>query len=254
MSGKIKVILAEDEPSLGQILKENLEANDFEVRLCVNGKLAYQAYHEEQPDILVLDVMMPEKDGLEVLDTLKTDERTSHIPIILLTAKASIEDRLEGLERGADVYIPKPFEMRELIAVLKNLIQSKKQLLKRYSRQLPEKISNDSPFSKEDAFLIKIREIVEERIDQDLSVPQLCRKLNISRTQLHRKITALTGESITHFTNFVRLTKAKTLLKTELEMNISEIAYAVGYKDPNYFSKLFKEYFGISPSEYRNQF
>ncbi len=246
------LLIIEDNLDIASYLQQLLTA-EYDLKIAYDGAEGVDKALELLPDLIISDVMMPKKDGFEVLEMLKADERTSHIPIVLLTAKAGFENRLEGLVRGADAYIPKPFDKRELFAVLKNLLALKSRFLKRYGHHLPEQISEDLDFAKEDAFLLKIRQIIEERIDQEWTVPQLCRKLNISRTQLHRKITALTGESVSPFITSIRLHKAKSLLKTAAALNISEIAYAVGFKDPNYFSKCFKDNFKISPTDFRNQ-
>ncbi|MBK7406789.1 MAG: DNA-binding response regulator [Saprospirales bacterium] len=202
---------------------------------------------------------MPEKDGLELCTTLKADERTSHIPIILATAKASVEDRLTGLQRGADAYLSKPFNQKELFLYLQNFVQLRKKLQERYSKLTPAQPlplgtepSLREYFEVEDAFLAKLRTIVEANFGQEgFGATQLARETAMSRSQLHRKITALTGHSASSFINAIRVQKARELL-LQTELTISEIAFQIGL-EPNYFSRLFKEETGKTPGEFRNQ-
>jgi AraC-like DNA-binding protein len=196
--------------------------------------------------------MMPEKDGFEVCETLKKDERTSHIPIILLTAKATLDDRVTGLVRGADAYIAKPFHSRELYATLGGLIELRKKLQKRYASAaevLPP--AADKAQEIEDAFLKKFREAVEERIgDSELSGDDICRKLGMSYPVVYRKLSALTGRSLNVYIRLIRLQKARELL-SQKDLSISEIAYQTGFNDPKFFSRVFSEEFNASPTEYR---
>ena len=193
---------------------------------------------------------MPEKDGFEVCGILKLDERTSHIPIILLTAKADQASRIEGLDRGADVYLAKPFDKEELLVHLRNLIELRKRLQARYrSSQLTT--TADLSVQLEDAFLQKVQKVIEEHLDDaDFGIAQLCRAMGRSRAQLFRKIKALTGKSTSLYIRSIRLEKARELLLNS-DLNISEIAYEVGFKDLSYFSRTFTEEFGTSPSATR---
>lgn len=188
-----------------------------------------------------------------MLQTLKKDSRTCHIPIVLLTALASAQDRLAGLERGADAYLGKPFEGRELLAVLNNLLERRERwqaFFKKGEEKAPEEsVQDEVP---EDAFLKEAKEVLEKNLtDEDFGVLQLQRSLAVSRTQLHRKLKALTGLSTTEFINHLRLQKASKLLK-DSELHISEIAYDTGFRDPNYFTRLFVKFYGKTPTEYRN--
>ena len=198
------------------------------------------------PDLIVSDIMMPEKDGYEVTQTLKQDERTSHIPVILLTAKTAVDSRIKGLQTKADVYLSKPFNADELLLNIKNLISVREQLRKKYSAELTNIITLENK-NAEDSFIIKLRGIIENHIEEtDFSVEQLAFEANMSRVQLHRKITALTGNSTSYLIRRIRLEKAMELL-TLGELSISEIAYSVGFNTPNYFSKCFHEYYGFTP-------
>ena len=194
--------------------------------------------------------MMPKKDGFELCHTLKQHSFTSHIPIILLTAKATIEDRLTGLKQGADVYLKKPFNKEELFLQLSNLIEIRKKLHQRYSSfdGLPVK---EKATQLEDEFLQKMRQVVETHLSNpDFDSAQLCRGMGMSRSQIYRKLMALTGHSASHFIRSVRLHKARKMLASD-NFTIAEVAYDVGFKDPSYFSRTFLEEFGVSPSDTR---
>lgn len=232
--------------------EKHLLEKDYQVATANNGDEGIKKAVEFVPDFVISDVVMPGKDGLELCRTLKSDERTSHIPIILLTAKASPEDRLAGLESGADVYLVKPFNEEELFLYLRNFLKVRQQLQERFKKINDEKNEPAEGFPAEDAFISKVREIVEKNMeDEDFGVIQLCRKLGMSRSQLHRKITALTGASTSFLVNGFRLAAAKKLLATT-DLNVSEIAYSIGL-EPNYFSRMFKENTGLTPTEFREQ-
>ena len=222
----------------------------YQVITAGNGKIGVDLATERIPDIILSDVMMPEMDGFEVCNFLKNDERTSHIPIVLLTARSEIQAKLHGLERGADAYISKPFNKHELLIRLKKLIEIRKTLQSRYANFSPPSPSKDVMLQMEDAFLQKLKAEVEKKIDDpQFGIPELCRKVNLSRMQVHRKIKALSGKTTSTFIRSIRLQKAKQLLLTS-EMNISEIAFEVGFSDPSYFSRTFTSEFGLPPTEF----
>ena len=232
---------------------ESLLKKDYHIEIARDGQEGIEKALAIVPDIIISDVMMPGKDGYEVCETLKSDERTSHIPIILLTAKASVDDRLEGLRGGADAYLVKPFHKEELFVRLEKLIELRRSLQEKntgaafFSRNIAEK----KALSLEELFLQKLIKLVEERLDDpELSVNDLCRAVRRSNTQVNRKLKALTGKTPSQFIRSIRLQKAIELLKTT-DLNISEIAYQVGFNDPNYFSRSFSEEFGVSPNAIR---
>ncbi|MCB0640868.1 MAG: response regulator, partial [Phaeodactylibacter sp.] len=242
------LLIIEDNPDVVQYLIMELEA-DYEVHAAPDGQQGIEQALEIIPDIIISDVMMPEKDGYEVTAFLKNDERTSHIPIILLTAKADAESKLEGLIRGADAYLAKPFERKELLVRLENLVELRKKLQDRYSQSSPPKPSEDIGLQLEDAFLNKVREAVQHELDNaDFGVSELCRTLGMSQSQLCRKIKALTGRSIASYIRSIRLYNGYELLLST-NLTVSEVAYEVGFTDPNYFSKTFVKEFGVLPSE-----
>ena len=221
----------------------------YQLLTAANGKEGVDMALDRIPDIIISDVMMPEMDGFEVCEKLKTDRRTSHVPIVLLTAKATVEDRIAGLSHGADAYLAKPFHREELLVRLEKLIALRKSLQERYSKGLDVKA--EPAATPEQAFLQQLADIVLANLDDEaFTVPQLCKAIGLGRTQLHRKVTALTGRSTSHFVRTIRLREAKHLLETT-GLNISEVAYRTGFKHPNNFSTAFKEHFGRLPSEVR---
>ncbi|MBK9337513.1 MAG: DNA-binding response regulator [Lewinellaceae bacterium] len=233
--------------------------NEYQIDCAYNGRKGIEKAREAVPDLILSDVMMPEKDGLEVCDALKNDERTSHIPIVLLTAKADVESRIAGLRRGADVYLSKPFHEEELRLNLTNLLEQRKKWQERFGKldlaentTVPE--TSDLPkadVEMEDAFLKKIRQHLEQHLaDADFDGPRLARAMLLSEVQLYRKIKALTGKSTAIYIRSIRLHKGLELLRST-HSTISEIAYDVGFEDPNYFSRTFSQEFGVAPSEMR---
>ena len=203
--------------------------------------------------------MMPRMDGYQVCNILKQDTRTSHIPLILLTAKADMDSKLEGLQYGADVYLIKPFIKEELLTHIRSLLDQKERLYAHY-RQLygvgkestdpAEGISTIS--EPENEFIQKVQRVIFDHLDDSMfSVGQLCHAMVMSNSQLYRKLKAHTGLSAHDLIQSVRLSHAQILLK-KTEDTIVSIAYTCGFNDPEYFSRVFKKEFGLSPSDYRN--
>lgn len=245
------LLIIEDNPDVVEYLGACLESA-YHLQYAYNGRAGIEKAFETIPDIIISDVMMPEKDGFEVCEALKNDERTSHIPIILLTAKATVDDRIAGLRRGADAYIAKPFHRRELLATLSGLIELRKKLHLRYaSAQSALPPAPDAGIKMEDAFLARIRETVEERLgDSALTGEDVCRKLGMSYPVVYRKLSALTGRSLNVYIRLIRLQKACELL-SDASLTVSEIAYQTGFNDPKFFSRVFAEEFKTTPSEFR---
>jgi len=248
------VLLIEDNPDVSEYLALCL-GTKYRLEFAFNGRSGIEKALETIPDLIISDVMMPEKDGFEVCDFLKNDERTSHIPIVLLTAKATVEARIAGLKRGADTYLAKPFHEEELLVWVEQLINRKKLLQARYANLLvkapqPELSIPAEALVLEDAFMAKFKKMLDENYTEpDISVEDMAAKMGMSRAQLYRKLSSLTGRSVNEHLNALRLEKAKELLKAG-GLNISEVAYQVGYNDPKYFGRLFSEAFGQSPSEF----
>jgi signal transduction histidine kinase/DNA-binding response OmpR family regulator len=200
------------------------------------------------PDLIISDVMMPKMNGYEACRNLKQDEKTSHIPIILLTAKASLNSRLEGLETEADLYLNKPFAPKELLLCIHNLIQSRKKLRDRYNRQVVLKPTDIAINSIDELFLQRLLKLLEEfHHDEHFSVEQLSKEIGMSRSQLHRKLQALTNQTPSQFINSFRLQRAMELLKKN-HASVSEIAYLVGFASHSYFNKCFLLQYGSTPS------
>ncbi len=215
-----------------------------------DGKEGIEKALEFIPDIIISDIMMPKANGLELCETLKKDERTNHIPIILLTARTGEKTQFEGLETGADDYIIKPFKIKHLETRVKNLVTSRNQLRDRYSQEVILKPMDISISSIDQKFIERTQTVLDEHLtDPGLNIEDFSKHLGLSRMQLHRKLKAITGFTATEFVRSQRLKLAASLLE-KYDVGISEICYKVGFNSPSYFSKCFKEAFGCLPSEY----
>ncbi len=244
------VLVVEDNADVRAYMREYL-VTGYDVQEAHDGAEGIEKAKEIIPDLIISDVMMPKKDGYELCKALKLDEKTSHIPIILLTAKAGIENKIEGLETGADDYLTKPFDAKELLVRVKNLIDLRRKLRDRFSVGQVLKPGDIAVTSVDDAFLQKAMSLVEQRMgDEEFGVEQMRNELGMSRTQLHRKLTALTNQSAGDFIRYMRLQRSKDLLKQNAG-TVSEIAYQVGFNSVAYFTKCFREQFGVVPSEVR---
>ncbi len=205
------------------------------------------------PDLIVTDWMMPDMNGLELCEKVKTDERTSHIPVVMLTALATQERKLQGLETGADEYLTKPFDARELQLRVRNLIETRRRLRERFGRSGEGLPASVAPTSLDEKLLQRILSITEAHLaSPDFGPEEFAREVGMSRMQLHRKLTALTGQSTSDFLRTLRLKRAAQLL-TAKTGNVSEVAFAVGFNSLAYFSKCFKEQYGVPASEYVTQ-
>jgi YesN/AraC family two-component response regulator len=242
------LLVVEDSPDLVEYLSAILE-EEYQLEVAPNGKEGLEKAFEYIPDLILSDVMMPEMDGLTMLEKLKNDQRTSHIPVVMLTAKADITSKLAGLERGADEYLAKPFNEDELHMRLKKLIELRKHLRERYTSMelLPQ--TNNRAFQVEDTFMMKIRGIMELHLDDDqFGIHELCKEIGMSRAQLYRKFKSLTNKTVNEYLINFRLFKAKEMLLTS-GLNVSEVAYEVGFKNLSHFSRAFREVFGQNPSD-----
>lgn len=247
-TGRPSILLIEDNEDLRNYIKRHLVEN-YDVIVTDNGRMGLEKAIETIPDLVITDWMMPEMDGLAVCKQLRTDERTSHIPIIMVTALASDDAKFQGLETGADDYLTKPFDNRELNIRIKNLVDSRKLLRERYSRELhlgPKKLQVSSMDEK---FLEKVMQAVETYMGEpDFNMEKFGQEVGLSRMQLHRKLKALTGESPGDFLRTMRLKRARRLLEAR-SGSVSEVAYEVGFNNLSYFSKCYREQFGITPNE-----
>ena len=241
------VLIVEDNIDVAHYIKTCLKEK-YNVLHALNGAVGIDMALEKIPDIIISDVMMPEKDGFEVCKFLKTDELTNHIPIIMLTAKATFEDRLSGLSQGADAYLTKPFEKDELLTRMEQLILLRTKMLSKFEKTGIENLLEKNIKNSETKFLEKIITLIHNNLTQaDFSTMQLALQLNFSESQLYRKLKATSGKSPAVFIRSIRLQKGKELIQTT-DKTISEVAYDVGFNDPSYFSRAFKEEFGYSPS------
>ncbi len=245
------LLIIEDNSDVRQYLTICLEGH-YTLSYAVNGEVGIEKALEEVPDIIISDVMMPKKDGYEVCDTLKKDVRTSHIPIIMLTAKSDADSRISGLEVGADAYLSKPFNELELFVRLEKLLEIRKTLQNRYKSMDTLAISESHPNKQEDAFILEVQDIIQQNLsDETFGIAELCRSIGMSRTQLHNKLKSLTGRSTSHYIRSIRIHKAKDMLANDPSLNITDIAFEVGFSNLKYFSKVFSEEIGNSPSNYR---
>ncbi|MBV6443236.1 MAG: Sensor histidine kinase RcsC [Saprospiraceae bacterium] len=250
------LLLVEDNADVAEYIQSCLTGT-YRMTYARNGEDGIAMALEQTPDLIISDVMMPLKDGYELTSVLKNDERSSHIPIVLLTAKATTDDRIAGLKRGADAYLTKPFHREELLVTLNQLLENRRRVQAFFSQRIfndPALPADPLPpeADMEDAFLQKLRGVVEANLsDADFEMPQLERALAMSRSQIFRKVKALTGKSPSLFIRSIRLANARKLLRTTT-LTISEVAYDTGFSSPQYFSDSFFEEFGERPSATRN--
>jgi len=251
---KLVLLIAEDNPDVVQYM-HSLLSEHYEIHVAQNGRVGLQKAIQIIPDIVISDVMMPVMDGLTFCRQLKNDFRTSHIPVVMLTAKSDRDSKIEGLESGADAYLTKPFHRKELLVRTKNLVELRQNLQRKYQNlvALNQDIKHQTnlPTNLEDTFLNQIVEIQELHLnDETFGIPEMCRELGVSKTQLYRKFKALTDTSVHQFLRNIRLYKAKEMLLTT-DKNITEVAIDTGFKNLSHFSRIFSEHYGVSPSKVR---
>lgn len=244
------ILIIEDNSDLRKYLRASLE-NTYQIIEAVNGEKGIEKANSTIPDLIISDVMMPGIDGFELCKRVKTNEQTSHIPVILLTARAAFESKIEGLETGADDYITKPFEIRELEVRIRNLIELRRQVQKHFKKLSGLKPEEIATTSRDEEFLKKTLTILEQNIsDSEFNVSQFSRAIAISSSHLNRKMKALTGQSTQQFILTFRLNRAAQLLRDD-SGTVLEIANSVGIESISHFSKSFQKQFGVSPSRYR---
>ena len=263
-SGKVQQLVSENtnRPTILVIDDNNdirqyehtLLQDDYIVLEAVDGKEGLEIARKEVPDLVICDVMMPVMDGLEFTEQLKTGTATSHIPVIMLTAKNLEEHRAEGYEHGADSYITKPFHSKVLLARIENLLKQRKLLKKLFqgSQVAEQEIAESHLEDRDKQFLKQLHAIIQQNLsDSEFSVEDIGKQIGLSRVQLYRKVKAMTGSSVVDLLRKARLAKAKRLLETR-SMSVSEVAYDVGFSAPSYFTKCFKEEYGILPGDVGN--
>ncbi|MCB0471662.1 MAG: helix-turn-helix domain-containing protein [Flavobacteriaceae bacterium] len=247
---QLKLLIVEDNADVARYLY-SLLSNNYLIETAGNGFEGLSKAIEVIPDLIISDVMMPVMDGFTLCKQLKEDIRTSHIPIVLLTARFDLDSRLEGLKTGADVFLAKPFNNDELFIRIEKLIALRKKLQTRYKLLEPAEINtkNRSQLSKEDLFMYEVRKVLEQNLsNEDFGIQQLCRTMAMSRAQLYRKFSALTDTTVYGFIRSLRLKKAKELLLTT-NLNITEVAYDTGFKNLAHFSRVYTKEFGYAPSK-----
>lgn len=244
-----KILIIEDNDELRAFIATCLETS-YKVLQADNGSKGWDIAVGELPELIVTDVMMPEMDGNEFCRNLKNDERTSHIPVIMLTAKVAVAQQIEGLESGADIYLTKPFSVVVLQTYIANLLKSKEILRQHYSQKIFLEPSNVEVGTVDKKFMERLMKIVEDNLsNSEFSIPDLSRELGMSKAVLYKKFSALVKIPIAEFIKTLRFKKAAMLLLND-GFNISEVAWEVGFNDRKYFSKEFKKFYGKSPSEY----
>ena len=199
--------------------------------------------------------MMPEMDGFTMLRMIKTNLNLSHLPVIMLTSKSDVANRLEGLENGADAFLAKPFDMDELHLTIENLIKGRRHLKGKFSgaQQQADKLEQPEVKGNDELLMERIMKAINKNLDDsDFNVETLCSEVGISRAQLHRKMKELTGLSTSEFIRNIRLEQAARLLK-EQKINVTQVAYTVGFSNLAHFSTIFRKHFGVAPSEYASQ-
>ncbi len=243
------VLIVEDNRDMRSYLQDCLASN-YRVIEAVDGADGLHRATDKIPDLIISDVMMPRMDGFQMCERVKSDERTSHIPVILLTARATAESKIKGLELGADDYLIKPFDRAELQVRVRNLIEQRRKLRERFSRDISLPPKEIAVTSYDEKFLLRAIAIIEQHLSNpDFDVTILTREIGMSRMQLHRKLRALTNQSTNKFIRSLRLKKAADLLNQKYG-NVAQIAYEVGFNNPAYFAECFRKQFGKLPSEY----
>ena len=249
-----RLVIVEDDEEIREFLRSELSA-DYHVTTCPNGREGLSEVLRSIPDLVISDIMMPEMDGNTMCSKIKGNASTSHIPVILLTAKSRDEDQLEGLEMGADAYVMKPFNMDILRRTIVNLIHTHQMLRLKYGRndQLEEKVDQIKMKSPDEQLLERVMRVINKNIgNSDLSVDAIAEEVGLSRVHLHRKMKELTGQTPHDFIRNIRLKQAANLLAAH-NMNITEVMYACGFNNAASFSTIFKKFYGMSPRDYMNE-
>ncbi|MCB0469594.1 MAG: response regulator, partial [Flavobacteriaceae bacterium] len=244
------ILIVEDSEEILQYIV-SLFQDSYTIHTARNGEKGLKEVENKLPDLVLSDIMMPIKDGMELCHQIKTNRLTSHIPVVLLTAKVGEENEIQGYKTGADAYVTKPFSSEKLKLIVDQLIQTRKKLKEHYSKTFsihPELAIT----STENDFLKKLQEVLEKHItDASFTSEKFSKLMFMSRSQLHRKLEAIVGMSTSEFIRSQRLKMAADLL-TKSDSSMAEIAYQVGFNTASYFNKCFKDVYGCTPSEYLN--
>ena len=250
-SRNCKILLVDDDIEICRYIKSEL-SDWYRFVICNNGKEALKQLLSADFDLVVSDVVMPEMDGITLLKNIKGNANISHVPVIMLTSKSEISDRLEGIKLGADAYLAKPFSLEELHLTIDNLIDNVRRLKGKFSGALKQddKVEKIEVKGNDEELMERIMKVVNENMgDSDFNVEKMCDEVGVSRTQLHRKLKEMTGVPTSEFLRNIRLNEAARLIR-ERKINITQVSYMVGFANNSHFSTAFKKYFGMSPSEY----
>ena len=246
-----KILLVDDDIEICRYLKSEL-SDWYRFVICNNGKEALKQLLSGDFDLVVSDVVMPEMDGITLLRNIKGNANISHVPVIMLTSKSEISDRLEGIKLGADAYLAKPFSLEELHLTIDNLIDNVRRLKGKFTGALKQddKVEKVEVKGYDEELMERIMKVVNENLsDSDFNVEKMCDEVGVSRTQLHRKLKEMTGVPTSEFLRNIRLNEAARLIR-EHKINITQVSYMVGFANNSHFSTAFKKYFGMSPTEY----
>lgn len=246
-----KILLVDDDIEICRYLKSEL-SGWYRFVICNNGKEALKQLLSGDFDLVVSDVVMPEMDGITLLRNIKGNANISHVPVIMLTSKSEISDRLEGIKLGADAYLAKPFSLEELHLTIDNLIDNVRRLKGKFTGALKQddKVEKVEVKGYDEELMERIMKVVNENLsDSDFNVEKMCDEVGVSRTQLHRKLKEMTGVPTSEFLRNIRLNEAARLIR-ERKINITQVSYMVGFANNSHFSTAFKKYFGMSPTEY----
>lgn len=256
------ILLVDDNIEMRRFISGSLIEN-YRVTEACDGVEAWDKIRQKQPDIVITDLLMPRMDGIALVDKIRQDFETSHIPIIMLTARHTSEDRLKALKYGADSYLTKPFSMELLLAYIDNLLNQRRLLFERFSSQaavhhvtefVTEEVADVIVTNRDQKFMKKLMDYIDENIqNSELTVNDLAVHLNLGRTTMYNKIKSLTGKSPIELIKEYRITKAEALIKNG-EFSVSELAYSLGFSDPSYFSRCFKERYKVSPKDYMHRY
>jgi DNA-binding response OmpR family regulator len=248
-NNKSLLLIVDDSEDVRNYLSGLLEG-EYKISQAENGEEGIKVASEINPDLIISDVMMPSMDGLEFCNKIKSNWMTSDIPVILLTAKASKESKLEGLEIGADDYLTKPFDSKELFARIKNLLEQRRRVRDKYNKDLEIKTESGELNSADSDFINKSLELLQKNIDKtNFGTEQLAKELFVSRTQLHRKILSITGQAPGEFIRIFKLKRAAQLL-LEGKFSVTQVAYEIGFSSPAQFTRAFTKQFNCLPSEF----
>jgi signal transduction histidine kinase/DNA-binding response OmpR family regulator len=246
------VLIIEDNTDLRNFLANRLSTG-YQVLMADNGITALQEAYDNVPDLIISDVILPGKDGISITNTIKNDIRTSHIPIILLTAKIEVEEQIEGMKSMADAYILKPFNIQLLEETIKSVMKNRDLLREHYTSEISSEIKTQNPRKLDRKFINEFTSTIESNIgNENFTIDEICNIIGVSRIQLYRKVKALLGYNVNDFILNTRIQKAKYYLN-EGKLSISEIAYKVGFASPAYFSTVFKSKCGMTPKEFREK-